>query len=80
MMTEAQLTALRILDPEDGPYLEEGERLHHKTVAYLVRYGLAEKSDAAPGATITDKGLRSIRAYVKRTGDGPERLKAMLRF
>lgn len=80
MWTEAQLDALRRLDPEDEYAPSNGVRIHHKTLAHLIRYGYAEKAENAAGAVLTERGLSTIRRYVEQTGNGPERLKAMLRF
>jgi hypothetical protein len=78
--SEAQLSALRALDPEDTYSGSKDRRINARTIKSLQRRGMVTPADNAQGATITDYGLRTIREYVNRTGNGPERLKAMFRF
>lgn len=79
-LSEAQLSALRALDPDDEHSYSKSHRINGRTLTSLERRGLARRVDNQQGAVITDSGLRYIRRYVSATGNGPEGLKAMFRF
>jgi hypothetical protein len=76
-LSESQLKAMRSLDATDEytSYRQPAKR----TGDSLVRYGYCSVNDAGV-YTLTPNGLASIRAYVKRSGNGPESLKSLLRF
>jgi hypothetical protein len=71
-LSETQIVALRQLRDAPG-------RIDKPTGRNLVRRGMAQEH--VPGRfSLTAMGRRWIEEYVQRTGDGPERLKALLRF
>ena len=80
-LSTTQLEYLRTLDPADIVMFDDGDttRFPVSTMRALKRRGLAAGS-RAEGWTITKRGTRISRGYVERTGNGPERLKALLRF
>ena len=80
-LSTAQLEHLRALDPEDdyGHGKEDTRTYPKRTMESLVRRGLAT-GNKQDGWQITGRGARTSRRYVKRTGNGPERLKSLFRF
>ena len=76
-LSEAQLTAMRSLNATDEyvSYRQPAKR----TGDSLVRYGYCSLNDEGVYA-LTPFGLDTIRGYVKRSGNGPESLKSLLRF
>ena len=82
ILTTTQLECLRKLDPEDTVYWdpeEDKRELPKNTMRALERRGYASSSPKE-GWVITPTGARLARHHVRNTGNGPEDMKALLRF
>lgn len=82
ILTTSQLECLRSLNPADDVYWDDDEdkrKLPKNTMRALERKGYASSSPEE-GWVITPTGARLAQSYVRNTGNGPERLKELLRF
>lgn len=68
-LTTAQLVALRELLDGNPP-----STIHGRTRGSLTRFGYVN------AAGLTPSGRKVIEDHLRRSGDGPEHLKAMFRF
>ena len=71
-LSTSQIEAMRVLDPKDD-YNGEIEK---RTLNSLRRRKLVDDDSD----TLTSHGLKAIRYYVRKTGNGPERLKSLFKL
>ena len=81
-LTTSQLECLRSLNPADNVYWDDDEdkrKLPKSPMRALERRGYAA-SCPEEGWVITPAGARLAQRYIRGTGNGPERMKELLRF